>query len=101
MILLIIRMRVLPEKRMELSQTVASLMGPIRKEKGCSSCNFCQSMEDENKLYLLGEWDTEENLKSHLRSGYFMVLKGAMNLLEEPYEMVFHTVFQLARAEET
>ena len=81
MVLFIIRMKVLPEKRMELSQTIASLIGSIRTEKGCKSCDFSQSMEDENKLYLLGEWDTQENLKGHLKSGHFRVLKGAMNLL--------------------
>jgi len=92
MTLVIIRMKVLPEKRMELSQTIASLMGSIRTEKGCKRCDFCQGMEDENRLFLLEEWDTEENLVSYLKSARFRVLRGAMNLLKEPYEMVFHTV---------
>ena len=100
MILVIIRMKVLSEKRIELSQTIASLMGSIRTEKGCKRCNFCQSMEDENELCLLEEWDTQENLKSHLKSGRFRVLRGAMNLLREPYEMMFHTVFHPAGMEE-
>jgi quinol monooxygenase YgiN len=92
MILVIIRMRVLGEKRKELSQTIGSLIGSIRTEKGCRRCDFCQSMEDENELSLLEEWDTPENLKSHLKSERFRVLRGAMNLLQEPYEMLFHTV---------
>jgi quinol monooxygenase YgiN len=92
MILVIIRMRVLAEKRMELSQTIASLIGSIRTEKGCRRCDFFQSMEDENELSLLEEWDTQENLKSHLKSERFRGLRGAMNLLQEPYEMMFHTV---------
>ena len=99
MVLLTLRMKVLPEKRMELSQTVASLIGSIRTEKGCKSCDFCQSVEDEYKLYLLGEWDTQENLRSHLKSVHFRVLKGAMSLLKEPYEMMFHTVIQLGERE--
>ena len=94
MVLVIIRMSVLSEKRMELSQTIASLIVSIRTEKGCQRCNFCQSTEDENKLWLLEEWDTQENLRSHLKSGRFRVLRGAINLLQEPYEMVFHTVFR-------
>jgi len=93
MILVIIRMKVLPEKRMELTQTISSLISSIRTEEGCKRCNFCQSMEDENELTLLEEWDTQENLKSHLKSGRFRVFRGAMNLLKEPYEMMFHTVF--------
>ena len=100
MILVIIRMKVLPEKRMELSQTIASLIGSIRTEKGCKRCDFCQSMEDENELCLLTEWDTQENLMGHLRSGRFRVLRGAMNLLKEPYEMVFHTTFDPQGMEE-
>jgi quinol monooxygenase YgiN len=93
-------MKVLSEKRMELSQTIASLSGSIRMEKGCNRCDFCQSIEDENELCLLEEWDTQENLKSHLKSGRFRVLRGAMNLLKEPHEMMFHTVFHPAGMEE-
>ena len=96
MILVIIRMKVLPEKRMELSQTIALLIVSIRMEKGCQRCDFCQDVEDENRLFLLEEWDTEENIKSYVKSERFRVLRGAMNLLKEPYEMMFHTVFHPA-----
>ena len=100
MILVIIRMKVLAEKRQELSQTIACLIGSIRTEKGCKRCDFCQSAEDENQLCLMEEWDTQESLKSHLRSKHFKILRGAMNLLKEPYEMMFHTVFHPAGMEE-
>ncbi|MBE3065996.1 MAG: antibiotic biosynthesis monooxygenase [Chloroflexi bacterium] len=100
MILVIIRMEVLSEKRLELSQTIASLSGSIRMEKGCRRCDFCQSMEDENRLFLLEEWDTQENLMTHLKSEHFRVLRWAMNLLKEPYERMFHTVFHPAGMEE-
>jgi quinol monooxygenase YgiN len=93
-------MKVLSEKRIELSQTIASLSGSIRKEKGCWRCDFCRSIEDENRLFLLEEWDTHEDLKSHLNSGRFKVLRGAMNLLKEPYKMVFYTAFHPEGIEE-
>jgi len=96
MTLLIIRMNVLSEKRMELSQTIASLSLSTRMEKGCERCDFCQSIEDENRFFLLEEWDTQENLKNHLKSEHFKVIRGAMNLLQEPYEMMFHNVFHPA-----
>ena len=86
-------MKVLSEKRMELSQTIALLIGSIRMEKGCQRCDFCQSIENENQLNLLEEWDTVENLMGYLKSGRFRVFRGAMNLLKEPHEMMFHTVF--------
>ena len=99
MVLIIIRMKVLAEKRKELCQTIVSLIGSLRTEKGCQRCDFCQSMEDENDLCLLEEWDTQKNLMGYLKSGRFRILRGAMNLLKEPYEMMFHTVFHPAGME--
>ena len=92
MVLVIIRMKVLAEKRKELSQTIVSLIDSLRTEMGCRRCDFYRSMEDENELCILEEWDTRENLNSHLKSERFRVLRGAMNLLQEPYEMMAHTV---------
>ena len=85
-------MNALSEKRMELSQAIASLSGFIRMEKGCLRCDFCQSIEDENRLFLLEEWDTQRNLTAHLKSEHFMVFRGAMNLLQKPHEKMFYTV---------
>jgi quinol monooxygenase YgiN len=93
-------MKVLSEKRMELSQAIVSLIGSIRMEKGCQCCDFCQSVEDENRLFLLEERDTQENFKDHLKSRRFKVFRGTMNLLREPYERIFHAVFHPAGIEE-
>ncbi len=100
MILVSTRMNVFSEKRLELSQTIALLSASIRMEKGCQRYDFYQSIDDENRLFLLEEWDTEENLMTHLKSEHFKVFQGAMNLLKEPYERMFHTVFHPAGMEE-
>ena len=92
MILIITRMTVLSEKRMELTQTIASLASSIRMRKGCRRCDLCQSIEDENGLFFLEEWDTRENLMTYLKSEHFRVFRGAMTLLKEPYERMFYTV---------
>jgi quinol monooxygenase YgiN len=92
MILVIIRMKVFSEKQKELSQTIVSLIGSLRTEKGCLRCDLCQGMEDENELRILEEWDTRKNFNSHLKSERFGILRGAMSLLKEPYEMMVHTV---------
>ena len=89
-----IRMKVLTDKRRELSQTIASLIGSIRTETGCRRCDFLQSMENENELSLLAEWDTRKNFMRYLHSGNFSVLRGAKSLLQEPYEMMYHTVIK-------
>ncbi|MBN1473474.1 MAG: antibiotic biosynthesis monooxygenase [Syntrophaceae bacterium] len=93
MILVITKMNVLPERRMELTQTITSLSSFTRAEKGCAYCEFCQNIEDKNRLFLLEEWDTEENLMTHLKSEHFSVLLGAMSFLAQPYRRTFHTTF--------
>ena len=47
MILLIIRMKVITEKRKELSQTIASLSGSIRMEKGFQPSSQIEILKEE------------------------------------------------------
>ena len=91
MILTTIRMKVLPEKRNELHQTLVSLIGRTRTQKGCGRCDFCVSAKDGNEFYLFGEWETREALASHLESNLFKVLLGARTLLKNPREMKLYT----------
>lgn len=100
MITVIIHIKVSSEKRNELSQAIASLNRGIRMEKGCMRSEFFQSVEDENELCLLEEWATQSDLKTHMRSERFKVLKGAMNLLKEPCKMMFHTAYKMEGQEE-
>ena len=86
-----IRMKVLPEKRKELSQAIASLVNIIRTQKGCEHCRFCYNLEDENELCLFGEWESQEALDSHLESEIFKVFLGAASLLRNPHEMTLYS----------
>lgn len=88
MIMVIVHMKVSDKKCKELSQTITSLLNCIRTEKGCVRCDFFYGLEDENVLCLLEEWDSQKNFEKHCNSECFKVLRGAMNLLEEPYEIL-------------
>jgi quinol monooxygenase YgiN len=66
-------MKVLAEKRVELCQTMVSLIGSLRTEKGCLRCDFCRSMEDENELRILEEWDTRKNLNINPANNYIQI----------------------------
>jgi quinol monooxygenase YgiN len=96
MIMVIVHMKVSAKKSKELSQTITSMLRTIRTEKGCGRCDFFHSMEDENSLCLLQEWDTQKHLEKHRRSELFGVLRGAMNLLEEPCEIISCNILQEA-----
>jgi len=88
MILVIMQMKVSAVKRKELSQTVSSLLGSIRGQRGCRRCDFFHLVDDDNDLCLLEEWDAQKNIDAYFSSEIFKVLRGALNLLEEPCEII-------------
>lgn len=85
---------VLTEKQLELSQTILSLIGPVREEPGCISyCALC-NMNDKNRFTLLEEWESQEDLDNHMQSDRFGVLLGTKTLLSEPLQVRIYTVSQ-------
>ena len=94
-----IKMSVPTEKRIEILQTFKSILGSIRREQGCLSCNCYVDLEAENIILFKEEWKSKEDLDAHLRSGHFSVLIGAMNLLNKEAEFRFDTIASSAGAE--
>ena len=90
-------MKVRPEKRKELSQTLQSIVELVRKESGCLQSGFCQSVEDGNDFLVIEEWATEKDSDEHLRSDIFTVLLGAGSLMRRPPEITIHTVSSSSR----
>jgi quinol monooxygenase YgiN len=92
MVLIIMHMKVSAQKSKELSQTISSLINLIRSEKGCARCDFFHAKGDENIFCLVEEWDTAKNFEIHRKTECFKVLRGAMNLLQEPCEIVSYSL---------
>src|SRR5262245_14929164 len=69
-----------PDKREELLQTLRSLAQEIRREPGCVVCSVC--LEETSAFFIVvSGWQTDADLKRHLRSEHFRVLSGASRLL--------------------
>ena len=94
MIFVKITMNVLPEKQLEVMQTLLSMIEPTKKETGCLSYVALCNLEDENSFSLLQEWETHEDMDHHIRSYRFGVLLGTKTLLHEPPEIQICTVSQ-------
>lgn len=75
------KITVRPEKRIELAQTIARLLGPIKNVKGCRTIRFYLDAADENSSLLLSEWETQSDLDRYLRSNDFAILRGAIRVL--------------------
>lgn len=94
MIVVRITMNVLPEKQLEVTQTLLSMIEPTEKETGCLSYAVFCDIEDKNRFSLLEEWETREDMDHHIRSHRFGVLLGTKALLSEPPKIQIHTVSQ-------
>ena len=94
-----IKIKVPPEKRVEILQTLTALLGPIRLEQGCISCNVAVDVKNENIIYFKEEWQTSEDLDTHLNSRHYNVLIGAMALLRNKPEIRFSTIASIAGVE--
>ena len=92
MIVFRITMHVIPEKQLEMIQTLLSLIEPTIKEAGCISNGVFCDTKDKNRFCLLEEWETREELDHHIASHRFGVLLGTKALLCEPPEIQIHTV---------
>jgi quinol monooxygenase YgiN len=80
------------EKRKEVLQTIKAILGPIRIERGCISCNCYVDVEDECLFLFREEWETRDDLDNHLRSDHFGILPGSMSLLKAEPDIRFNTI---------
>ena len=94
MIVVRITMNPIPEKQLEVMQTLLSMIEPASKEAGCLSYSVFCDIEDKNRFSLLEEWQTREDLDQHIATHRFGALLGTKALLSEPLEIQIHTVSQ-------
>ena len=92
MIVVRMTMTVLPEKRLEMLQTLRSMIGPVEREAGCLSYSVFSDIRNENSFCILEMWKNREYLEQHMVSNLFGALLGAKVLLCEPLEIEIHTV---------
>ena len=92
MIAVRITLDVLPEKELEVMQTLFSLIKPVGKEHGCKSYKVCRDIKDKNSFCLFEEWETRKDLDHHIKTLRFKVLLGIKTLLRKPPQGRIYTV---------
>ena len=83
------RVTVRPENRVELLQTIWSLLDSIRREKGCLAYRFYEEAGEENSFLLISEWETHEHCQSYLHSDHFAILHGSIMILANRSDVDF------------
>ncbi len=92
MILSIIILNALPEKRKELMQTLLSMFEANGKEKGRLRYNILTDIHETTVFNLIEEWVTREDLDRYLRSERFSIILGTKSLLAVPMKIKIHSV---------
>jgi quinol monooxygenase YgiN len=92
LVIIFARIKVRPEKRKELSQTLLAIVEQVRKESGCMQAGFYQNVDNETDFLMVEEWATQKDSDDHMQSGIFAVLLGAGTLMHRPPEIMIHTV---------
>jgi quinol monooxygenase YgiN len=96
MIITTIRMTVPYEKRQEMLQTVSTLAGTVRKERGCRACDFYIDTENADAFLLMEEWDTQYDFDRHVRNAAFSALLGVLTLLNKRPDVRINAVSETA-----
>jgi quinol monooxygenase YgiN len=85
-------MDVIPEKQLEFTQTLLSMVKPAENEAGCVSYAAYSDICNKNRFNLLGQWNTRQALDNHIKSYRFGILLGSKTLLTHPLEIEILTI---------
>ena len=74
-------LRVRPEKREELLQTLQSIQKNLKAKEELSKSSLYQDMDDSSVFCLIQEWATQDSMERYIRSEEFSVLMGMLKVL--------------------
>lgn len=95
MIAVRITLDVLPEKQLELMQTLFLLSKSMGKEHGCKTYKVCRNVKNKNNFCLFEEWETRDDFEQHIKTLRFKVLLGTRTLLRKPPGVRIYTVTRI------
>ena len=81
-----------PRQTQSLVAALQTLARLARLERGCLEAHVFTESSDPRRFYYSEAWDTEENLRSMLRSERFTQLVALMEMAVEPPSLDFRTI---------
>lgn len=76
----------------EVRETLRSLLGPTRVQKGCRRCELFQDIEDSASLILIQEWDCINDFEQHIGSDDYRRVLAVMDMSDEKPELKISTI---------
>jgi quinol monooxygenase YgiN len=78
----------------DIVRVLRSLIEPTRVQTGCVSCGLYKDLHDPNVIVWVEEWNTQDDLKRHLRSPQYKKILAALDMSNSQPEMRFDTVIE-------
>ncbi|MBN2654794.1 MAG: antibiotic biosynthesis monooxygenase [Nitrospirae bacterium] len=99
MIIVTLRIIVQHEKQSDFLAAMRGMLEPARVERGCLNYCLLKNIENNNAFVLFEEWETQEDLESHISTDNQRQLVALMDSLGENIELRFNTVSHTAGIE--
>ena len=91
-ILSIVKISPIPEKRKEILSILRSIRGPTQAISGCLDCRICEEDGDDGEILYLEHWQSWEAFMRHIRSDIYSRMLEAMELSRQEPEVSFFEV---------
>lgn len=91
----IVNINALPEKREEMRRALVLFPGPMAVEPGCLRCRLYQDASDADNFRLELHWESHSHLIRHLRSEAYKKILLLMELGAAPPGIQFYSVTEL------
>jgi quinol monooxygenase YgiN len=93
----IARMRAKAGKEQELRNALVALIEPTSREKGYVNYDLHQGVEDPRWFFFYENWDSAEDLDTHLQAPHLVEFAGRLDeLIDESGPMVIERVRRIA-----
>ena len=92
MIIHIIRLKVAPHDRKNAIRTIQAAIGPTKFRQGCLTCAFYCHIDNDDELFLMQKWDSQQALDSYVQSSEYNLLVEGMELAVEEPVIEFHSI---------
>jgi len=99
MIQSILRVVVFPEKQKAALELLDSLIGPMHVIPGCIHYRMYQDLENENRLVVEQDWESEATLHRFICSNAYIKILELIELSSQPPEILFNTISNIGKIE--
>jgi quinol monooxygenase YgiN len=90
MILAILRLRPLPDKKKDALEILESICTALRQKHGCMACQVYESYGAADCLLYVEQWASRELFERHVQSDLYLRVLNAMELSQETPLLQFH-----------